>query len=93
MSGSGQRHVQRMLDDLDSRPRRAPGAAGPDHHMKHELVLLAGKIDWDWFDGDIAPLYSENGRLGISGAARNLFVAAPLRLQARLSFRAKNASA
>jgi len=31
-------------------------------NMKHELVLLAGKIDWDWIDGEIAPLYSENGR-------------------------------
>jgi hypothetical protein len=24
-------------------------------NMKHELVLLAGKIDWDWIDGEIAP--------------------------------------
>src|SRR4029078_8483775 len=31
-------------------------------NMKHELVLLAGKIDWDWIDGEIAPLYSENRR-------------------------------
>ena len=28
-------------------------------NLKHELVLLAGKIDWDWIDGEIAPLYSE----------------------------------
>ena len=34
-------------------------------NMKHELVLLAGKIDWDWIDGEIAPLYSEQGRPGI----------------------------
>jgi hypothetical protein len=34
-------------------------------NMKQELVLLAGKIDWDWIDGEIAPLYSENGRPGI----------------------------
>ena len=34
-------------------------------NMKHELVLLAGKIDWDRIDGEIAPLYSENGRPGI----------------------------
>ena len=33
--------------------------------MKHELVLLAGKIDWNWTDGEIAPLYSESGRPGI----------------------------
>src|SRR5205807_2779496 len=33
--------------------------------MKHELAQLAGKIDWDWIDGEIAPLYSENGRPGI----------------------------
>ena len=23
-------------------------------NLKHELVLLAGKIDWDWIDGEIA---------------------------------------
>src|SRR5579864_228705 len=34
-------------------------------NMKHELVLLVGKVDWDWIDGEIAPLYSENGRPGI----------------------------
>ena len=34
-------------------------------NMKHELILLAGKIDWDWIDREIAPLYSENGRPGI----------------------------
>ena len=34
-------------------------------NLKHELVLLAGKIDWDWIDGEIAPLYSENGLPGI----------------------------
>jgi IS5 family transposase len=27
--------------------------------MKHELVQLAGKLDWDWLYGEIAPLYSE----------------------------------
>lgn len=34
-------------------------------NLKHELVLLAGKIDWAWVDAEIAPLYSENGRPGI----------------------------
>lgn len=34
-------------------------------NLKHELVLLAGKINWDLIDGEIAPLYSENGRPGI----------------------------
>ncbi|SCB56127.1 Transposase domain [Bradyrhizobium shewense] len=34
-------------------------------NMKHELVQLAGKIAWDWIDGEIAPLYSEDGRPGI----------------------------
>jgi IS5 family transposase len=28
-------------------------------NTKHELVQLAGKIDWEWIDGEIAPLYSE----------------------------------
>ena len=32
---------------------------------QHELAQLAGKIDWDWIDGEIAPLYSEKGRPGI----------------------------
>ena len=34
-------------------------------NMKHELVLLAGKIDWNWLDSEIAPLYSDKGRPGI----------------------------
>ena len=34
-------------------------------NMKHELVQLAAKIDWDWIDREIAPLYSDNGRPGI----------------------------
>jgi IS5 family transposase len=29
-------------------------------NMKHELVQLAGKIDWAWLDGDIAPLYNSS---------------------------------
>ena len=33
--------------------------------MKHELAQLAGKIDWDWIDREIAPLYSDKGRPGI----------------------------
>src|SRR3990172_6769957 len=33
-------------------------------NMKHELVQLAGKIDWAWLGGGIAPLYSDNGRPG-----------------------------
>ena len=31
-------------------------------NMKHELVQLAGAIDWDWLDGEIAPLFSDQGR-------------------------------
>src|SRR5437762_12596719 len=34
-------------------------------NLKHDLVLLDDKIDCDWFDGEIAPLYSVNGRPGI----------------------------
>ncbi|UFW51260.1 MULTISPECIES: hypothetical protein [Bradyrhizobium] len=34
--------------------------------MKHELVQLADKVDWDWIDGEIAPLYTENGWPGIA---------------------------
>lgn len=49
----------------DGIERSVPGQAGQIINLKHELVLLAGKIDWDWIDGEIAPLYSENGRPGI----------------------------
>jgi len=35
-------------------------------NMKHELVQLASRIDWDWIDREVAPLYSENGRPGIA---------------------------
>jgi IS5 family transposase len=31
-------------------------------NTKHELVQLAGKIDWAWIDAEIAPLYSDKGR-------------------------------
>ena len=34
-------------------------------NVKHELAQLADAIDWDWIDGEIAPLYSEKGRPGI----------------------------
>src|ERR1700761_8668551 len=34
-------------------------------NLKHELVQLAARIDWDWIDREVAPLYSENGRPGI----------------------------
>ena len=33
--------------------------------MRHELVRLGETIDWDWIDGEIAPLFSEKGRPGI----------------------------
>ena len=32
--------------------------------MKHELVRLGEKIDWNWIDGEIAPLFSDKGRPG-----------------------------
>ena len=30
--------------------------------MKHELVLLAKEINWDYFEREFAPLYSDIGR-------------------------------
>jgi len=33
-------------------------------NMKHELVQLAGAVDWQWLDGQIAPLFSDRGRPG-----------------------------
>ncbi len=49
----------------DGIERSVPARLDQIINLKHELVLLAGKIDWDWIDGQIAPLYSENGRPGI----------------------------
>ena len=34
-------------------------------NMRHELVALAGKLDWEWLDGEIAPLFSDKGRPAI----------------------------
>jgi hypothetical protein len=31
-------------------------------NMKHELVQLAGALDWEWLDAEIAPLLSAKGR-------------------------------
>ena len=28
-------------------------------NMRHELVQLASKIEWDWIDQEVAPLYSD----------------------------------
>ncbi len=30
-------------------------------NRRHELALLADKIDWDWIDAEIAPLFSDKG--------------------------------
>src|SRR5437899_1793188 len=30
-------------------------------NLKHELAQLAGQIDWDFIDGEIAPLYAIKG--------------------------------
>jgi IS5 family transposase len=35
-------------------------------NLKRELAQLAEKIDWDFIDGEIAPLYSDKGRPAIS---------------------------
>ena len=31
-------------------------------NMRHELVLLADRIDWDFIDEELAPFFAENGR-------------------------------
>lgn len=33
---------------------------------RHELVQLAGKLDWTWIDGEIAPLFAEQGRPAVA---------------------------
>jgi IS5 family transposase len=34
-------------------------------NMKHELVQVARKLNGDFLDNEIAPLYSDKGRPGI----------------------------
>ena len=31
-------------------------------NMRHELVVLAGKIDWTWLDAELAGSFSDQGR-------------------------------
>ena len=31
-------------------------------NLRHQLVQLAGKVDWQWIDDEIAPLFSAKGR-------------------------------
>jgi IS5 family transposase len=31
-------------------------------NRRHELVQLSAKLDWSWIDGEIAPLFAEQGR-------------------------------
>ena len=53
------------------RPKQTPKADHDDlflvrlDHLlnpRHELVLLADKIDWDWIDEELAPFFSDEGR-------------------------------
>lgn len=34
-------------------------------NMQHALVRLAGKVDWDWIDGELSELFSACGRPGV----------------------------
>jgi hypothetical protein len=38
-------------------------------NLKHEPAQLAAKSDWDLIDGEINPLHSDRGRLGIPTCA------------------------
>jgi len=31
-------------------------------NLQHALVRLAAEVDWDWIDGELSGLYSQNGR-------------------------------
>ena len=48
-------------------------------NMRHELVQLTDKIDWDFIDGEIAPLYRDCGRPGIATRLGLFFAQAYLR--------------
>ena len=65
--------LQRRGDRCDRRSRSGRGKAicfAPDWdqiiNLKHELVQLGARIDWDWIDHEIAPLYSDKGRPAIA---------------------------
>jgi hypothetical protein len=62
--------------------RSVPSPAGPDINLKHELAQLVGQIDWDFIDGEIAPLYSDKGRPGDPDAVCDRAVAAQAHLRA-----------
>jgi IS5 family transposase len=51
-------------------------------NMKHELVQLAGKIDWDFLDAEIAPALQRQGPARHRDAVRHR----PLAAQAYLWF-------
>jgi transposase, IS5 family len=59
--------VQRPLADLISisPPARSVGVGCCASGALCDAAHLASKIDWDWIDGEIAPLYSDKGRPGI----------------------------
>ena len=62
-------------------------------NMKNELVHLAGKIDWNWLDSEIAPLIATRGapgsRPGSCSACccSNTFTACPMMAYASGGFR------
>ena len=43
-------------------------------NMKHELVILADKIDWAWLDEQLAEYFSDEGRPGGAGALHDRHV-------------------
>jgi hypothetical protein len=64
------KHVSLAAPEGTMRPRQhetTDFCARPDQiiNMQHELGRLAGRIDWDFIDGEIAPLYSEKGKPGV----------------------------
>jgi len=42
--------------------RSVPARLDQIINLKHALAQLAEKLDWDWIDGEIAPLYSRPAR-------------------------------
>ena len=38
-------------------------------NMKHELLQLAGKVDWAWIDEEMAPLYGDKAAPGSKAAS------------------------
>jgi hypothetical protein len=61
--------------------RSVPSAAGSDHQPQARTGAACGRIDWDFIDGEIAPLYSDKDPARDPDTVRDRAVAAQTHLR------------